>query len=81
MLEKPPYDAYNGCTVKMKAHQDPTTKDYQRRYLDYAGDRATENLQTMLLQIEDDFLPFLMNTRRERNRRAANNFSKLLKAE
>ena len=48
---------------------------------DYAGDRANmENLQTMLYKLEDDFLPFLMNTEEVEIGEAANQLYKLLKA-
>ena len=48
---------------------------------DYAGDRANmENLQTMLYRLEDDFLPFLMNTEEVEIGEAANQLYKLLKA-
>ena len=48
---------------------------------DYAGDRANmENLQTMLYKLEDDFLPFLMNTEEREIGEAANQLYKLLKA-
>ena len=48
---------------------------------DYAGDRANmENLQTMLYKLEDDFLPFLMNTEEVEIGETANQLYKLLKA-
>ena len=48
---------------------------------DYAGDRVEmEKLQTMLYKLEDDFLPFLMNTEEEEIGEAANQLYKLLKA-
>ena len=44
-------------------------------------DRAdTEKLQTMLYRLEDDFLPFLMNTEEVEIGEAANQLYKLLKA-
>ena len=44
-------------------------------------DRAdTEKLQTMLYKLEDDFLPFLMNTEEVEIGEAANQLYKLLKA-
>ena len=44
-------------------------------------DRANmENLQTMLYKLEDDFLPFLMNTEEVEIGEAANQLYKLLKA-
>ena len=48
---------------------------------DYAGDRVEmEKLQTMLYRLEDDFLPFLMNTEEVEIGEAANQLYKLLKA-
>ena len=48
---------------------------------DYAGDRVEmEKLQTMLYKLEDDFLPFLMNTEEVEIGEAANQLYKLLKA-
>ena len=48
---------------------------------DYAGDRVEmEKLQTMLYRLEDDFLPFLMNTEEVEIGDAANQLYKLLKA-
>ena len=48
---------------------------------DSGGDRAdTEKLQTMLYKLEDDFLPFLMNTEEVEIGEAANQLYKLLKA-
>ena len=48
---------------------------------DYAGDRVEmEKLQTMLYKLEDDFLPFLMNTEEREIGEAANQLYKLLKA-
>ena len=48
---------------------------------DYAGDRVEmEKLQTMLYKLEDDFLPFLMNTEDVEIGEAANQLYKLLKA-
>ena len=45
------------------------------------GDRAdTEKLQTMLYKLEDDFLPFLMNSEEREIGEAANQLYKLLKA-
>ena len=56
-------------------------------YLDRMGrsaeylDRAnTEKLRTMLYKLEDDFLPFLMNTEEVEIGEAANQLYKLLKA-
>ena len=46
-------------------------------YLDRAD---TEKLQTMLYKLEDDFLPFLMNTEEVEIGEAANQLYKLLKA-
>ena len=49
--------------------------------LDDTLDRAdTEKLQTMLYKLEDDFLPFLMNTEEVEIGEAANQLYKLLKA-
>ena len=46
-----------------------------------SGDRAdTEKLQTMLYRLEDDFLPFLMNTEEVEIGEAANQLYKHLKA-
>ena len=48
---------------------------------DYAGDRVEmEKLQTMLYKLEDDFLPFLMNSEEKEIGEAANQLYKLLKA-
>jgi len=48
---------------------------------DYAGDRVEmEKLQTMLYKLEDDFLPFLVNTEEVEIGEAANQLYKLLKA-
>ena len=48
---------------------------------DYAGDRVEMGiLQTMLYKLEDDFLPFLMNTEEREIGEAANQLYKLLKA-
>ena len=50
---------------------------------DYAGDGVEmEKLQTMLYKLEDDFLPFLMNTEEGNGEigEAANQLYKLLKA-
>lgn len=50
---------------------------------DYAGDRVEmEKLQTMLYKLEDDFLPFLMNTEEGVGEigKHANQLYKLLKA-
>ena len=48
---------------------------------DYAGDRVEmEKLQTMLYKLEDDFLPFLMNSEEREIVEAANQLYKLLKA-
>ena len=48
---------------------------------DYTGDRVEmEKLQTMLYKLEDDFLPFLMNTEEVEIGEAANQLYKLLKA-
>ena len=48
---------------------------------DYAGDRVEMGkLQTMLYKLEDDFLPFLMNTEEVEIGEAANQLYKLLKA-
>ena len=47
---------------------------------DYAGDRVEMGkLQTMLYKLEDDFLPFLMNTEEVEIGEAANQLYKLLK--
>ena len=48
---------------------------------DYAGDRVEMGkLQTMLYKLEDDFIPFLMNTEEVEIGEAANQLYKLLKA-
>jgi len=48
---------------------------------DYAGDRVEMGkLQTMLYKLEDDFLPFLMNSEEREIGEAANQLYKLLKA-
>ena len=48
---------------------------------DYTGDRVEMGkLQTMLYKLEDDFLPFLMNTEEVEIGEAANQLYKLLKA-
>ena len=48
---------------------------------DYAGDRVEMGkLQTMLYKLEDDFLPFLVNTEEREIGEAANQLYKLLKA-
>ena len=49
----------------------------ESEYLDRAN---MENLQTMLYKLEDDFLPFLMNTEEVEIGEAANQLYKLLKA-
>ena len=49
----------------------------ESEYLDRAD---TEKLQTMLYRIEDDFLPFLMNSEEKEIGEAANQLYKLLKA-
>ena len=47
---------------------------------DYAGDRVEMGkLQTMLYKLEDDFLPFLVNTEEREIGEAANQPYKLLK--
>ena len=47
---------------------------------DYAGDRVEmKKLQTMLYKLEDDFLPFLMNSEEKEIGEAANQLYKLLK--
>ena len=49
----------------------------ESEYLDRAD---PEKLQTMLYKLEDDFLPFLMNTEEVEIGEAANQLYKLLKA-
>ena len=49
----------------------------ESEYLDRAD---TEKLQTMLYKLEDDFLPFLMNTEEVEIGETANQLYKLLKA-
>jgi len=48
----------------------------ESEYLDRAN---TEKLQTMLYKLEDDFLPFLMNSEEKEIGEAANQLYKLLK--
>ena len=48
---------------------------------DYAGDRVEMGkLQNMLYKLEDDFLPFLMNSEEKEIGGVANQLYKLLKA-
>ena len=49
----------------------------ESEYLDRAN---TEKLQTMLYKLEDDFLPFLMNSEEKEIGGVANQLYKLLKA-
>ena len=49
----------------------------ESEYLDRAN---TEKLQTMLYKLEDDFLPFLMNTEEVEIGESANQLYKLLKS-
>ena len=65
----------------MKITKSQLRKIIKEELDDYAGDRAdTEKLQTMLYRLEDDFLPFLMNTEEVEIGEAANQLYKLLKA-
>ena len=65
----------------MKITKSQLRKIIKEELDDYAEDRAdTEKLQTMLYKLEDDFLPFLMNTEEVEIGEAANQLYKLLKA-
>ena len=68
-------------TSKMKITKTQLRKIIKEELDDYAGDRVEmEKLQTMLYKLEDDFLPFLMNTEEVEIGEAANQLYKLLKA-
>ena len=65
----------------MKITKSQLRKIIKEELDDYAGDRVEmEKLQTMLYKLEDDFLPFLMNTEEVEIGEAANQLYKLLKA-
>ncbi len=65
----------------MKITKSQLRKIIKEELDDYAGDRVEmEKLQTMLYRLEDDFLPFLMNTEEVEIGEAANQLYKLLKA-
>ena len=65
----------------MKITKNQLRKIIKEELDDYAGDRVEmEKLQTMLYKLEDDFLPFLMNTEEVEIGEAANQLYKLLKA-
>jgi len=65
----------------MKITKSQLRKIIKEELDDYAGDRVEmEKLQTMLYKLEDDFLPFLMNTEEREIGEAANQLYKLLKA-
>ena len=65
----------------MKITKSQLRKIIKEELDDYAGDRVEMGkLQTMLYKLEDDFLPFLMNTEEREIGEAANQLYKLLKA-
>ena len=65
----------------MKITKSQLRKIIKEELDDYAGDRVEmEKLQTMLYKLEDDFLPFLMNSEEREIGEAANQLYKLLKA-
>ena len=65
----------------MKITKSQLRKIIKEELDDYAGDRVEmKKLQTMLYKLEDDFLPFLMNTEEREIGEAANQLYKLLKA-
>ena len=65
----------------MKITKSQLRKIIKEELDDYAGDRVEmEKLQTMLYNLEDDFLPFLMNSEEREIGEAANQLYKLLKA-
>ena len=64
----------------MKITKSQLRKIIKEELDDYAGDRVEMGkLQTMLYKLEDDFLPFLMNTEEREIGEAANQLYKLLK--
>ena len=68
-------------TSKMKITKTQLRKIIKEELDDYAGDRVEMGkLQTMLYKLEDDFLPFLMNSEEKEIGEAANQLYKLLKA-
>ena len=65
----------------MKITKTQLRKIIQEELDAYAGDRVEmEKLQTMLYKLEDDFLPFLMNSEEREIGEVANQLYKLLKA-
>ena len=65
----------------MKITKSQLRKIIKEELDDYAGDRVEMGkLQTMLYKLEDDFLPFLMNSEEREIGEAANQLYKLLKA-
>ena len=65
----------------MKITKSQLLKIIKEELDDYAGDRVEMGkLQTMLYKLEDDFLPFLMNSEEREIGEAANQLYKLLKA-
>ena len=68
-------------TSKVKITKSQLRKIIKEEVDNYAGDRVEMGkLQTMLYKLEDDFLPFLMNTEEVEIGEAANQLYKLLKA-
>ena len=64
----------------MKITKSELQKIIKEEIDNYAGDRVEmEKLQTMLYKLEDDFLPFLMNSEEREIGEAANQLYKLLK--
>ena len=65
----------------MKITKSELQKIIKEEIDNYAGDRVEMGkLQTMLYKLEDDFLPFLMNSEEREIGEAANQLYKLLKA-
>jgi len=65
----------------MKITKQQLRKIIKEEVDNYAGDRVEMGkLQTMLYKLEDDFLPFLMNSEEREIGEAANQLYKLLKA-
>ena len=65
----------------MKITKSQLRKIIKEELDDFAGDRVEMGkLQTMLYKLEDDFLPFLMNSEEREIGEAANQLYKLLKA-
>lgn len=64
----------------MKITKSELQKIIKEEIDNYAGDRVEMGkLQTMLYKLEDDFLPFLMNSEEREIGEAANQLYKLLK--